>query len=220
MLNEPGNVQSDANATTRIDEHDEPTEPMRCSDLSAFAATIPNGIASPDEEDIPVPKTSTQPFPHQYVQPPLVGPNKGFQQAPENGGVYPYLPPKPVDPSGNRPAGGGVPVQPEAVKVPTQGQRVHGNLIPIVVGMCFVAIQALLLLRFILKLLNVSSDISWVGAVYGVSNVFILPFRLLFLQFAIPLLFTAEIYTLLAILVYGLISRIIVRVLKALLSTR
>ena len=78
----------------------------------------------------------------------------------------------------------------------------------------------LLLVRFLLKLLSVGSDSAWVGVVYGVSNVLVLPFRALFLQLAIPQLFTVELYTLLAILVYGIVSRILVHTLKVLMKTR
>lgn len=213
MLHESDSFQ--ANATPQIDEHDEPTEPIRRADVSAFLPTLPNSVSSPEEEDVPSPKSLTQPFPHQYVQPPAIAPN-GSQYAPPLSHTYPYLPTKPGGPSENRPAGGTVPIQSGAV----QGQRVRKKIVPIAVGMCFVAIQLLLLLRFLLKVLDVSSDIAWVGAVYGVSNVFVLPFRVLFLQLAIPLLFTAELYTLLAILAYGIVSRILVHTLKVLLKTR
>ena len=93
-------------------------------------------------------------------------------------------------------------------------------MLPLAVGMCFVAIQMLLLVRFSLKLLNVFPDSAWVGAVYGVSNVLVLPFRALFLQLAIPQFFTVELYTLLAILAYGMVSRILVHTLKVLMKTR
>ncbi len=217
MLNEPDSFQSDANATTQIDEHDEPTEPIRSIDVAAFVPTLPNDASSLDEETVPSPKSATQPFPHQYVQPPLVV-QSGPQYAPASPSAYPHLPPRLEGPHGNRPAGGVASIQAETMHEPTRTQKVR--MIPIVVGMCFVAVQVLLLLRFVLKLLAFSSDISWVAAVYEVSNLFVLPFRILFLQLAIPLLITAELYTLLAILVYGFVSRIVVHILKAFLKTR
>lgn len=217
MLNEPRSFQPDT--TPPIDEHDEPTEPMYRADVDAFVPTLPNNVAFSDEEGVPSPKSLTQPFPHQYAQSPPIASN-GPQYAPPLVSTYPYLPAKPGVPHENRPAGGALPVQPEVVNTHSQGQRVRRNGVPLMIGMCFVAIQLLLLVRFLLKLLNISSDIGWVGAVYGVSNVFVLPFRVLFLQLAIPLLVTAELYTLLAILVYSIASRIIVHTLKALLKTR
>ena len=92
-------------------------------------------------------------------------------------------------------------------------------MLPLAVGMCFVLMQMLLLVRFSLKLFDISSDIVWVGAVYGVSNVLVLPFRALFLQLGIPQFFTIETYTLLAIFVYGIVSRILVHTLKVLMKT-
>ncbi len=203
MLNEPQGFQQ--NDTTQIDEHDEPTEPMRRADVAAFVPTIPNTALPPDEEDVPSPKTATHPFPHQYVQPAASLP------------VYPVLPTKPNTSPQNTPR---VSMRPEAANSSAQQKRARGKMIPLAVGMCFVALQTLLLLRFLLKVLNVSSDNIWVGAIYGVSNVFVLPFRVLFLQLAIPQFFTVELYTLLAILVYGVVSRIIVHVLKILLNAR
>ncbi len=212
MRNEPSSFQPDINATTPIDEHDEPTEPIRQVDIAAFVPTIP--ASSFAEEDVPSAKSATQPFPQHYVQPPAQ--SSAHHLPPPN--VYPYLPARKEDFQANRPAGGAAPVQSTPVPVSIQARK--GRMIPIAVGMCFVAVQALLLLRFVFKLLAFSSDISWVAAVYGVSNIFILPFRVLFLQFSIPLFGTIELYTLLAILVYGVVSRIVVRILKLFFKTR
>ena len=211
MRNESSSFQPDIDATTPIDEHDEPTEPIHQVDIAAFVPTIP--ASSLIEEDVPSAKSATQPLPQHYVQPPA---QSSAHLPPPN--VYPYLPARKEDFQANRPAGGAVPVQSTPVPVSLQARK--GRMIPIVVGMCFVAVQVLLLLRFVFKLLTFSSDVSWVAAVYGVSNVFILPFRVLFLQFSIPLFGTIELYTLLAILVYGIVSRIVVRILKVIFRTR
>ena len=212
MPNEPRSFQQ--NDTTSIDEHNEPTEPIRRADVDAFVPTIPNTILPPDEEDVPSPKTSTQPFPHQYVQQPA-----SIQGSSQH--MQPFVPSYPVLPAKPSFSGENVPVaQPEAVNRMSQQKRARRNIVPLAVGMCFIAIQTLLLFRFLLKLLSISSDNAWVGAVYEVSNVFVLPFRVVFLQLAIPLLFTVELYTLLAILVYGIVSRILVHTLKALFKAR
>jgi len=217
MLQEQDGLQ--ANATPQIDEHDEPTEPMRRSNVSAFASSNEGEIVAPNAEDIPSPKLLTQPFPHQYVQQLPVTPNVSAYGSGNNNGVYPYLPPKPDMQGGKRPAGG-VHVQAGPASVPEQRRKERQKFIPVTVGLCFVAIQMLLLVRFIFKLLQLSSDSSWIGAIYAVSNVFVLPFRILFLQFAVPLFGAAEVYTLLAVLIYGIISRIVVRCLKILLKIR
>jgi len=203
MLNEPHGFQH--NDTPQIDEHDEPTEPMPRADGAAFVPTIPDTALPSAEKVVPSPKSATHPFPHHYVQPASSLP------------VYPVLPARPNIPPQNSSR---VSVLPEAANHSSQQRRARGKMIPLAVGMCFVAIQTLLLFRFLLKVLNVSSDNGWVGAVYGVSNVFVLPFRVLFLQLAIPQFVTVELYTLLAILAYGIISRILVHMLKALFKTR
>ena len=207
MVNEPHGFQY--NDTTQIDEHDEPTEPMRRADIAAFVPTIPNTVLPSDEEEVPSPKSATHPFPSQYVQP-ASSPQGDFQHLPASPSSHPILPAKPTLPYENSPV---------ATNRSSQQKTVRGRMVPLAVGMCFVALQMLLLLRFLLKVLNVPSDSIWVGAVYGVSNVFVLPFHALFLQLAIPQLFTVELYTLLAILVYGIVSRIVVHMLKVLFKT-
>lgn len=199
------------NDTPQIDEHDEPTEPMRRAEVAAFIPTIPDSALSPDE-DVPSAKSSTQPFPHQYVQPSssLQG---GVQQTPP----YPVSPVMPGTPRENSPI---PPGQSEVANKVVQRKNVFRNMLPLAVGMCFVALQTLLLLRFLLKVFGIFPDNAWVGAVYEVSNVFVLPFHALFLQLAIPTFFTVELYTLLAILAYGVISRILVHILKAFSKAR
>ncbi len=210
MLHEQGDLQAN-DAITEIDQHDEPTEPMRRADVDAF-------IASPI--DVPSPKSSTHPFPHQYVQQPLVIPKRPTYSPPANvGSSYPVLPPRPTVQGGQRPAGS-MPSQEEPLAAPKAGQNARRKFVPISVGVCFVAIQLLLLVRFVLKLVQSSPDNSWVVVLYDISNVFVLPFRLLFLQYSVPLFGTLEVYTLLAILFYGVVSRIVVRILKLLLKTR
>ncbi len=204
------------NDTTQVDEHDEPTEPMRRAEVAAFISTIPTSTLSPDE-DVPSAKSSTQPFPHQYVQPPLPM-QGGVQHTPPLFPAYPVSPAMPGTPQENSPIV--APAQPELANKAVQRKSVHRNMLPLTVGMCFVALQILLLSRFLLKVFSISSDNAWVGVVYEVSNVFVLPFRVLFLQLAIPLFFTVELYTLLAILAYGIISRILVHILKVFSKAR
>ncbi|HEV7236867.1 MAG TPA: hypothetical protein VGN15_11835, partial [Ktedonobacteraceae bacterium] len=62
-----------------------------------------------------------------------------------------------------------------------------------------------------------SGNVPWTGIIYAISGVFVLPFRLLLANINFPIPNTLEIYTLIAILVYGLLSRLIVRLLKAIL---
>src|SRR5207248_8644674 len=108
------------------------------------------------------------------------------------------------------PARSATPVHPQ--KSTGSGQRP----IPLFVGMFFVAVQFLLLISFIARINSLASYQQWLGIIYGISSIFLLPFRLLFEHVTLPFSLTigVEVYTLLAILVYGLLSRLLVRLLK------
>jgi riboflavin transporter FmnP len=71
--------------------------------------------------------------------------------------------------------------------------------------------------------LNLPPDITWVSVVTDVSEIFVLPFRVLWFQIpsvdALPLA-NVEVYTLIAILIYGVLSRLLVGILKGILKSR
>jgi hypothetical protein len=98
------------------------------------------------------------------------------------------------------------------------------SVFPAVVGLFFVLIQLLLLVRVALQFLGQSGNLWWVGLIYNISNVFVLPLRLLLQNVNVPVIAGTDLYNyllfLVAILIYGLISRILVRFLKALLHSR
>jgi hypothetical protein len=93
-------------------------------------------------------------------------------------------------------------------------------LIPFGVGMCFVSIQILLLLRFAFKLCNLTVAISWVSLVYALSDIVLLPLYALLPPLTQAIFTRIEPYTILAIVLYGLCSRMIVHLLKVLLQLR
>jgi hypothetical protein len=192
-----------------IDEHDQPTEPIPRFDLPSFTPTIGSCVSSPDQKTIPRPQPYARPFPQ---QPP---------QYPVRSGTYPYLPPAPNIQKRGRPAGGVPPTQSVPTCEPARPARVRRrSAIPLLVGLFFVAVQCLLLMRFILKIVNLVISQSWFSIVYALSEVFVLPFRALWQQVPLQIPSSLEIYTLLAILVYGLFSRILVRILKAVFNSR
>jgi len=196
--------QSQDNFIDAQDEHNQPTEPM--------PRVSPLPFSPGDEENIPVPQPYERPFPGQQ------GKNiPGIDNRPPGASSYPYLPPAAMRMPG-RPPGGTTAPWPASSGTPVQERRRHSPL-PIFVGMFFIAVQLLLLARFVLKLVRWPSSTTWAGLIYSISNVFVLPFRLLLQNIALPAIFlsTIEIYTLLAILVYWLLSRILVHLLKAIL---
>jgi hypothetical protein len=190
-----------------LDEHDQPTIPL------SFAPTAASG-----DTFILAPQPYERPFPQQGQEivpaPDLTGRSPGVP-------VYPLLPPAPAMGGWGRPAGGVVPITPTVAETPIKSHP-RRNPLPILVGLFFIAVQMLLLMSFVLKIINLPASATWVGIVYNVSSVFILPFQLLLQNVAlpIPIPIAIEIYTMLAILSYWLLSRLLVRLLKAILHSR
>ncbi len=188
------------------DEHSAPTEPL----LPVVGQTVPDGEIASNEKLLP----PSQPYPQQQTQ--------GASQipgpfSPSSDMVYPVLPP--AIQQGHRPAGSAAPTQRQK---PTGSVRSGRSPIPLCVGIFFVAVQFLLLISFIIRLLNLSPYQGWLGIIYAISGIFLLPFRLLSEHVTLPFSLTigVEVYTLVAILVYGLLSRLLVGLLKVLLRSR
>lgn len=206
-------------------DHDSLTEPMSQVILSPFSPTIPysNGVNryAPDKAALPAPAPYEQPFPQQ--EPPDYPQPGTFSQPPE-AQVYPVLPPIRTTRNG-RPAGGSAPIyNGAALPTPSKPAQPHRSSIPLWVGFFLVCVQLLLLVRFVLQLISYSTSPLWVSLIYSVSNVFVFPFRALLYSLTSSLTIGTDLLDLLAILfailMYGLISRILVRFLKALLHSR
>ena len=200
-----------------LDEHNAPTEPLNTFHPLSNPAGIPAGEPFVFDEAVPVPTPYERPFPALDDAP--ANPYPRLPATP----VYPVLPPLPASAKNKkrqRPAGGASPVYPAVPSKPMQQAQTKPSSIPSFVGIFFVAVQLLLLIRFVLKLMGLQDDVSWVALVYAISNLFVLPFRLILHNLhniPLPIPTSLELYTLLAILIYGLLSRILVRVLKAIL---
>lgn len=185
---------------SEIDEHDLPTEPVPYVPATPDMNTVP---AAPQQ---PI---TLGPFPQSYPAPP---------NAPKFD-VYPYHPP--LAPQQPQPAS----QAPIGMKNPVaqQGKRpFYLGFIPVCIGLFFVCIQMLLLARFVLRLLGIGEGASWVSTVYALCDIALLPFQALLPPLQLPGILNArvELYTLLAILIYGILSRIIVHILKLMLRTR
>ena len=196
-----------------LDEHDQPTEPMLPVIPSSFAPMAASG-----DTFIPAPQPYERPFPQQGQE---IVPASDLTGRSPGTPVYPQLPPTPTMGGWGRPAGGVVPTTPAVTETPIQSHP-RRNPLPVLVGLFFIAVQILLLMSFVLKIINLPASTTWVGIVYNVSSVFVLPFQLLLQNVAlpIPMPIAIEIYTLLAILSYWLLSRLLVRLLKAILHSR
>ena len=186
--------------TNKIDEHDEPTEPLPLVD------TLP--IAPPQQGlTLPAPPPANQAAPKQ--------PGQAVPAKPSSQQPYPYVPPPPATQQGPAQENG------EKIKSGGAGKQTPGrrSLKPLLPGFFFITVQILLLMRFFLKITGLMADQWWVGVVMGVSEVFVSPFRALLLQVSLQLPAQVEVYTLLAVIVYGLISRLLVRLLKIILRS-
>jgi len=189
-----------------VDEHDLPTEPMFPVIPAPYSPSVPDNSFSP------IPQQGWQGVG------PAFGPTSGLAGA----SAYPQLPPVPVVGGGGRPAGGVEPVATAGTQTPPVRSTPGRSPWPILLGLFFVAVQLLLLVRFVLKLISWPASTVWVGNVYSVSDVFVWPLLLLWKNVAssVPLPASLELYTLLAVLTYWLLSRLLVRLFKAILRSR
>lgn len=223
MWQQMSNAQPDENGP---DLHSQPTEPLSPLVLSPFSSTVGGDAASVEEEILPAPQPSEHPFPQQLLPlvptqpvPPSPGPSIAVQNPVPGVAV-------PVGGNGKHPGGNGVPgphapVSPQPQNTTVSGQAARRrSLLPTAVGMFFVVVQLLLLVCFVLRVIQVSASNVWVNLLYGLSSVFVFPFKLLFAQLSLPIPVGIQLYTLLAILVYGVISRFLVRLLKVITKNR
>ncbi len=196
-----------------FDEHNSPTEPMSAIILSPH--TVPTssmrGYAS---YTIPAPLPPELPFP-QNGQP--VAP---YAYPTEKPAVYPVLPQAPIMHGKGRPPGGAGFTGERAIP-PREPQY---SAFPSFVGIMFVLAQLILLTRVILLLFGVPASNMLVELVYAAGALLAWPLRLLVEQINFPAQFGGDVINylsaLIAILVYGVLARILVRFLKALLNSR
>jgi hypothetical protein len=202
-----------------MDDFDQPTEPMSQVFLSPyFAPTYQTGVPV-DLNGVPAPQLEERPFPTYGV-----APVDGFNRPPGTSPVYQVSPPDPLENGNGRSPGGAAPyVKPGKVKVSAPRQPRNSSF-PVLVGLFFVAVELILLLRLVFVLVGLSDNTGWVGIVNITSTVFLLPFMALLENVKVPLINGTELYSNLlivfALFVYGLLSRILVRFLKAVLNSR
>ncbi len=201
-----------------IDDHDQPTEPMPRFVIPSYPLAGVNGYYTP-EQTIPVSQSYAQPggqyapgfvpAPYQGQYMPGFAPVASVQPGayPPQAGNYPYLPQNPA-----------YPAQPASSEKVQRKQRY--SPIPALVGMGFVLLQLLLLTRIAVRLVNLSAALPWVSVLYALTTVFVMPFQALLQQFSLTFPANVEVYTLLAVLAYGLLSRLLVRSLRLCLHTR
>jgi hypothetical protein len=205
-----------------IDKHSEPTEPL--PPLPFASAPTDNAIV-PDEQTSPLVLThSSAPTVSDQqgvagssnLQPPFSPPS--YSPPAQNDPYQPYAPQLPHFPPS--------PIEQEGQKliIKTARSQWQGRGIPLLVGMCFVVVQLLLVLRLVLQIVNLTVTRPWLDALQGITSLFSSPFYWLLQQVPLPLPLNAGTYLVLsllvAILAYGFLSRILVRLLKVILNWR
>lgn len=191
----------------KIDEHEQPTEPMAIMEIAPFATTVDAAVSSVHQErEASRPRLSVA-----GRQPPLYSPVTR---------AYPYLPSAPLiyTKKGRTYTARGK-ARTQAADMPRRANRRRGRRrwLPELLGVSCVAIQFVLLIRFLLKLIGMRGD--WISSIYTLSEPLVLPFQRLLQHIALPRPADVEVEALVAILVYGLFSRLAVRILRSALNT-
>lgn len=205
------------NGAEEIDEHDMPTEPISYEVVSPSAPTISEG-ANPLNGMVPTPQPLEQPFPRQYV--PFMPAQMAAPPAP--GGVYPVFPPSGVAPGQKKGKRSSGETPDSAMGLPPKNAHAtpttRRSSAPALIRLFFIAVRLLLLVQFVLTILHSlfhwQDNAFWVSVVYILSPVFIWPVRILIQQIPLPFSLWPELYTLLAIVFYSILSRILVRLVK------
>ena len=201
------------------DEHEQPTEPMSQVILAPFSSPTFEPELAVDQVDIPAPRLDERPFPKRGPNPIDV-----MYRQPATPPVYPILPQAPTERRNGRPPGGAPPrIHPHRPdkSVPRKPRR---SSFPVLVRLFFFAVELVLLLSLLFPFFGLSGSNVWVGLVYAISAILMQPFHLLLENIRIPLIYGTKLYNdlliVVALLAYGLLSRILVRFLKALLHSR
>lgn len=202
--------QRSRNTPFKLSDYNEPTEPVESIMLPPYAnPTYGAAGLSPDALTIPAPQPDARPvpqdglpaYPYPYYQPP----------------AYPVLPEAPLRRYRGSPPGG-------AMRYSQPLRRRHRSIIPGLVGLFLLLVQLALLARVACILFSVQNTTPWLTLLFAASDLFVQPVRLLatninlsFLAGMPQLLTILEL--LVAVLAYGILSRLLVRLLKVLLNS-
>lgn len=192
----------------RPTDYNQPTEPLESIVLpQSLEPTSPMGRWHSDAPGVPAPQAETRPFPQEYA------PAYPYAQSPA-ASVYPVYPVLPLAPL--QKPGGATPRY-----RPIRLRKRHRSPVPGLVGLCLMLVQLTLLARVICMLFGVAATTLWLGLLFVASDVFVEPLRWLATTINIAPLAGTQLLIylefLLAVIAYGLFSRLLVGLLKALL---
>lgn len=128
---------------------------------------------------------------------------------------YPVLPQAPLRGYRGTPPGG-------ATRATWPGRRSRRSMVPGLVGLFLFVGQLVLLARVVCVLAGVRSAAPWVTLLFAASDLFVLPVRVLAANINLSFLAGTQLLVVLellvAILVYGVLSRLLVRLLRVLFN--
>ncbi|HLI71078.1 MAG TPA: hypothetical protein VKV19_15070 [Ktedonobacteraceae bacterium] len=197
-------------------DYSQPTEPVESVGLPPTAPVYPGGGWSPDSATVPAPHPKTRPMSPGMMQPPPY-------MAPYPTAAYPVLPPPPYKKYRGTPPGGAAIDYPDYPDYPlVRLSRWRRSPLPGLVGAFFVLVQLMLLVRVGCILFNVQSAAPWFTLLVAASNLLVSPMHWLVAKINLTSMEGIQLFTdleyLLAILAYGLFSRLLVRLLRAVLN--
>lgn len=195
------NIGSRKKSMEALDRHDLPTEPVPLLIPTLPTENLP-GQADPFDY-------ATVPASSSYIS--------NVPQKSDNPPGYPLVPSTSNAPYQRQDTLTGVDSDSTSAMVWQLKRFIPFSLLPFGVGMCFVSIQLLLVARFTAKVWNLTTTLSWVRTVYALSEIVLLPLYVVLPPLTQGIFTRIEPYTILAIVLYGLCSRAIVRLLKLLL---
>lgn len=188
-------------------DYDQPTEPV---ERLILPPTAPMGGWYAENQNVPSPQAETCPYPPGYAP---VYPYDPYVQQPSALPDYPVLPPAPYKQYRGQPPGGATPTY-----QPLFLRRRHRSPVPGLVGVCLMLVQLVLLARVICMLFGLAATTFWLNLLFVTSDVFVEPLRWLAANFNLAPLAGTQLLVylefLLAILAYGICSRILVGLLK------
>jgi len=189
------------NTAFGLGDYDQPTEPLEIIALPAYAApTYTVDEPYPSAPTVPIPQPGTRPF---------------SQGSPSTYPVYPVLPPTPIKKYRGHPPGGSPPIN-----QPVRRTKRRSRSLSRLVNLLFLLVQLALLARVVCMVLNILATNIWLDLLFWACDQLVWPLRLLAANLAITWLQGTQLLIylefLLAILLYGLVARIVVGVLRVL----
>lgn len=191
------------------EDYNEPTEPLEPIVIPQYAGPLytENGV-------FPSATTSPAPAPAIPLPPTEVLPPYPYYQQPQP--AYPVLPPAPLKKYRGYPPGGAVPRQ---GRRPAYRRR---SMLPGLVRFLLLLVQLVLLARVVCLLFSVQGNTPWLALLFAAGDLFVRPVVWLAANINLSILagtqFLIYLEFLVAILAYGLLSRLLPFLLRALLD--